>query len=134
MADHEGAESLWIRWDFKEPDVCPVPPQIQVITLNVLEPAARSASASGAVRNPANRQPLRKDRIRSDPTWTSPPPNAPKIEGCPRAYASWSENEEQELLALYDAGRSTREIAGTLSRQPGAIRSRLKKLRPELFE
>lgn len=46
----------------------------------------------------------------------------------PKAYAPWTAEEDQELTNLHQSGKSTSTIAGVLQRQPGAIRSRLKKL------
>ncbi len=46
----------------------------------------------------------------------------------PKAYSSWSEDEEEELSGLYRTGKPTKEISNLLGRKPGAIRSRLKKL------
>jgi len=46
----------------------------------------------------------------------------------PSAYESWSDAEEKLLKSLYSQKKSIDEIASALSRQPGAIRSRLKKL------
>lgn len=46
----------------------------------------------------------------------------------PRAYESWSKDEEQKLIELHLASKTTEEISAELQRQPGAIRSRLDKL------
>lgn len=46
----------------------------------------------------------------------------------PRAYQPWTNEEEEELARLYHAGSSTMEMAARLERQPGGIRSRLKRL------
>ena len=46
----------------------------------------------------------------------------------PRAYEPWTNDEEQELERLYNAGRDVEEIAAALGRQPGAIRSRLNRI------
>lgn len=46
----------------------------------------------------------------------------------PRAYEPWTEDEEKQLLSLHECGYSIREICDELGRQPGAIRSRLRKL------
>ena len=45
-----------------------------------------------------------------------------------RAYEKWSAEEDEQLSELYRSGKSVREIATTLNRQEGAIRSRLAKL------
>jgi hypothetical protein len=46
----------------------------------------------------------------------------------PRAYEKWSVEEDGQLSEFYRRGQSVREIAKTLQRQEGAIRSRLVKL------
>jgi hypothetical protein len=46
----------------------------------------------------------------------------------PRAYEKWSDEEDVRLTALFQSQRPVKEIAATLQRQPGAIRSRLVKL------
>ena len=46
----------------------------------------------------------------------------------PRAYQNWTAEEEAELKALTARGRTIRELAAALQRQPGAIRSRLHRL------
>jgi hypothetical protein len=46
----------------------------------------------------------------------------------PRAYEKWTEEEEQHVIRLTQEGLSMREIAEMLQRQPGAIRSRQRKL------
>ncbi len=46
----------------------------------------------------------------------------------PKAYAPWSEKEDQHLELAFLAGRSVPLIAEDLGRNEGAIRSRLKKL------
>jgi hypothetical protein len=45
-----------------------------------------------------------------------------------KAYAPWTEAEEQELRRLHHLGESPTAIGEILGRKPGAIRSRLKKL------
>ncbi len=45
-----------------------------------------------------------------------------------RAYEKWTCEEEARLKKLLDAGRSKREIAQELQRQPSAISSRLRKI------
>lgn len=47
----------------------------------------------------------------------------------PRAYASWSSDEDQQLRELAEAGHDVDEISGQLQRQPAAIRSRMQRLR-----
>ncbi|MDP3957562.1 MAG: PIF1 family DEAD/DEAH box helicase [bacterium] len=46
----------------------------------------------------------------------------------PQAYRAWSKDEEVKLQKLYHKGIQIREMAEILGRQPGGIRSRLKKL------
>lgn len=46
----------------------------------------------------------------------------------PNAYEPWSETEDATLAQLYSQGKSIEEIATTLQRKPGGIRSRIKKL------
>jgi hypothetical protein len=45
-----------------------------------------------------------------------------------KAYAPWTETEEQDLRQRYASGEKIDAIAASLGRKPGAIRSRLKKL------
>jgi len=46
----------------------------------------------------------------------------------PRAYESWTPEEEQKLINLYKEGVTIKEIAEKLQRQKGAVTSRLKKI------
>jgi DNA-binding NarL/FixJ family response regulator len=46
----------------------------------------------------------------------------------PRAYEKWSSEEDGQLSELCRMGNGVKEIAKTLHRQEGAIRSRLAKL------
>jgi hypothetical protein len=46
----------------------------------------------------------------------------------PRAYESWTADEEDRLTELVRAGTTPEEIAVTLQRQVGAIRSRMVRL------
>jgi len=46
----------------------------------------------------------------------------------PRAYEKWSTEEDGRLSELCRSGKSVREIAKSLHRQEGSIRSRLAKL------
>ena len=46
----------------------------------------------------------------------------------PRAYESWTEEEETRLKQLIQAGRRVNEIARELGRQPGAIHARAAQL------
>ena len=45
-----------------------------------------------------------------------------------KAYAPWSTTEENDLARRHSQGETIKSIAASLGRQPGAIRSRLKKL------
>ena len=47
----------------------------------------------------------------------------------PRAYEPWSSEEELKLRQLVETGQDTNEIAAQLQRQPGAIRSRILRLK-----
>ncbi|VVB76131.1 Uncharacterised protein [uncultured archaeon] len=46
----------------------------------------------------------------------------------PNAYNPWTKEEEQQLTQLYNEGKQINEIATTLQRQQGGIKSRLKKI------
>ena len=46
----------------------------------------------------------------------------------PHVYRAWSSEEETKLQKLFNRGIQMREMVETLGRQPGGIRSRLKKL------
>lgn len=46
----------------------------------------------------------------------------------PNAYTSWSKDDDQRLLQLYNEGKSIEELMEIFSRNRGAIRSRLNKL------
>lgn len=45
-----------------------------------------------------------------------------------QAYQPWSRDEEDRLRAAFENGAPVRQIADTLGRKPGAIRSRMRKL------
>jgi len=47
----------------------------------------------------------------------------------PRAYERWSKEEERDLKDLYRKHLSINEVAAALQRQPGAISSRLARIR-----
>lgn len=49
----------------------------------------------------------------------------------PAAYKSWTEEEESELVDLVREGKTADEIAVQLGRQPGGIRSRIRRLEEE---
>ena len=46
----------------------------------------------------------------------------------------WTEEEDRKLLALREAGRSSRSIAAKLKRTAGAVNSRLSVLRKSVQE
>jgi hypothetical protein len=45
-----------------------------------------------------------------------------------KAYQPWSRDEEDRLRAAFERGAPVSQIAETLGRKPGAIRSRMRKL------
>ena len=49
-------------------------------------------------------------------------------EAYPRAYETWSEEEEESLRRFHGEGYFVKELAARLQRQPSAIQSRLKQL------
>lgn len=46
----------------------------------------------------------------------------------PQAYEKWTEKDDEELCVLFGDGMSIQDLANYFQRQPGGIRSRLKKL------
>jgi ATP-dependent exoDNAse (exonuclease V) alpha subunit len=57
------------------------------------------------------------------------PYSVPKLrEKYPNAYRPWEKSDDTSLAEQFQANKKTREISTTLGRQPGAIRSRLRKL------
>lgn len=46
----------------------------------------------------------------------------------PRAYERWTDAEEAHLSMRFRSGLTIKELAHLLEREPGAIRSRLRKL------
>jgi hypothetical protein len=44
-----------------------------------------------------------------------------------KTVGPWSEDEDRELLALFDAGRALQELAAAHERAKGAVRARLLK-------
>ncbi|MBI2314770.1 hypothetical protein HYU93_01795 [Candidatus Daviesbacteria bacterium] len=46
----------------------------------------------------------------------------------PKAYELWAKDEEDSLKELWAHNKTIKEISSILQREPGAIRSRLKKL------
>ena len=82
----------------------------------------------------------------AEPTASTPPQDESDLEGLtpgtkewldiikdlyPRAYAPWSEHEDEELTAEYEAGMTLRNIALVHQRRLGGIRSRIKRLELE---
>lgn len=47
----------------------------------------------------------------------------------PKAYVKWTEDEDMQLKKEYAQGKTISKLADIFQRQPGAIRSRLQKLR-----
>jgi len=47
----------------------------------------------------------------------------------PTAYEKWTKEGEQKLISEYNNGKTIKELSELLGRQPGGIRSRLKKLK-----
>lgn len=47
----------------------------------------------------------------------------------PQAYRTWTDDEEAMLRKMFERGKQMKEMSGKLGRKPGAIRSRLKKLK-----
>jgi len=46
----------------------------------------------------------------------------------PRAYEKWSSDEEWRIKELFQQGKTMREIAAAVQRQPNAIKSRLERM------
>ena len=46
----------------------------------------------------------------------------------PQAYLPWSAEDDEKLEVLYCEGKTVKELVAIFERQPGAIRSRIKKL------
>jgi len=46
----------------------------------------------------------------------------------PKAYATWTQEEDDRLRSLYAQNKPIKELADIFQRKPSAIRSRLKKL------
>lgn len=46
----------------------------------------------------------------------------------PQAYRPWTDEEEERLKKMFERGKQMKELCEKLGRQPGGIRSRLKKL------
>ncbi|MEG4286554.1 hypothetical protein QUB68_25825 [Microcoleus sp. A006_D1] len=68
----------------------------------------------GSVLNVADRPKAQNEKIRQK---------------YPRAYVKWSHDEDENLQKEYASGQQIGELAQRFQRQPGAIRSRLQKLR-----
>jgi len=47
----------------------------------------------------------------------------------PNAYAKWSSDDDEQLRKLYQSGKTVKELVQIFQRKPGAIESRLKKLK-----
>jgi hypothetical protein len=85
--------------------------------------------------NPEHVEPERP--VKTDPapadTWQDPSGNRQEInsqKGLPqRAHALWTEMEDNDLRKHHLEGRSVRQMAVDFARRPGAIRSRLTKLK-----
>ena len=43
-------------------------------------------------------------------------------------YKSWTPADDEQLIALHNDGKSTKELSSMFGRKEGAIRSRIKKL------
>lgn len=50
------------------------------------------------------------------------------VERHPRAYDIWTREEEQRIIELYRNGKTLREIAAVVQRQPSAVKNRLDRL------
>lgn len=46
----------------------------------------------------------------------------------PRAYEKWSSDEEWRIKELFQQGKTMREIASVVQRQPNAVKSRLERM------
>jgi hypothetical protein len=46
----------------------------------------------------------------------------------PRAYEKWEASEEDQLVLLFEQGKSINELAELISRNPGAVQTRLRRL------
>jgi len=46
----------------------------------------------------------------------------------PNAYREWTSDDDDELRRAFERGGSVRDLSELFGRQPGAIRSRLRKL------
>jgi DNA-binding CsgD family transcriptional regulator len=69
-----------------------------------------AAAAQEAIGVPAKSGRLRRQRI---------------MARYPRAYETWTTEEENQVLAMLNSGKSVAQIAAALQRQRGAIRSRI---------
>ena len=76
--------------------------------------------------------PFDKPSTLSESAKTSIERNLPDVFAShPRAYSKWSPEEDAYLTELQEAGASIKEISSALHRRPGAICSRIRKLKGE---
>ena len=103
-------------------------------SLSVLQEAIAKAVNSGKVRFEVVRPHAfeNKHLHQVDETTENSSTKAYSIESIrkshKRAYEPWSKDEESRLSMLYEQGATIQELAQEFQRQPGGIRSRLKKL------
>jgi predicted Holliday junction resolvase-like endonuclease len=103
-------------------------------SLSVLQKAIAKAVNSGKVRFEVVRPQVfeNKHLHQIDETTQNSSEKAYSIESIRknhrRAYEPWSKDEEKRLSRLYEQGATITELAQEFQRQPGGIRSRLKKL------
>jgi len=73
-----------------------------------------------------------QDEFVRDAGGRTPAPAAPRFGNTrgarSKAYQPWSRDEEDRLRAYFEKGAPVSQIAETLGRKPGAIRSRMRKL------
>jgi len=103
-------------------------------SLSVLQEAIAKAVNSGRVRFEVVRPHLFENKHihQVDETTENSSTKAYSIESIrkshKRAYEPWNKDEEKRLSILYKQGATIQELVQELQRQPGGIRSRLKKL------
>jgi hypothetical protein len=103
----QGDLAIWVRWrDGGPATLLRMPPGVELIEVNV---GAKPAFVGWGAR-PAAR-----------------PHAGGRKAHAHRAYAAWSPEDERRLEQLYRSHVSIPQIARALGRQPGAIRSRLRK-------
>src|SRR5262249_1488774 len=74
----------------------------------------------------------RRARVRRDAFtfgWVYPAEGKAKPKRTPPSRKQWTEPEEKHLLHLVGAGKSEAEIGTAMHRTPGAVASRLKRIR-----